>query len=585
MQILTRRSKLNTNYLTNALAAAFIAVGFSLSAIEPLPSYEVKIQVDCATPEAAKQAKLKFLPLPPGKNVAFSCRWDDNNPRHPRMKKLMVKHGYKGTFYLTAVNPKYKQVVLGELCKDGCTIGNHTVNHTYLPQLTPNGVHYEMLAARIQHETLSGQTENAVAFPFSCFQWRFYPDAPDIISSCLRRCGVLGGPDWAVTLLNRRPDNELFNHDGRMIRPGDRNTKPEIFDRQVKNFLPRKGKTVHLTLGIHVWHSDADFLKLEESLKKYAHRPDWWYCNENEFLAYSYMYRHTRITGKKTDGKKAVFSLALPCPEYLGSETPLWAECAGKTIEIRHTRKVPVTIGTADPKGKVAAFPGVRAEISFPAPNRIRFDAENTGAPLKDVRLVLRLPPDFTEETLYLHAGDIAGKYSKEWTVTPNPAGMSAGKQLTAFQADFTRDGVPGRIWVSRLQVIENTVPGIAQIRCSSREFSDEELKQLAAPETELDPAVFLPVQNRINYRGTMYHIPEKIRSKNSLTVLLDFPGGKKMTLKGDLSTVVYCNGKLLKTEKGILSFDAPSGKCRILLRYGKTKRDRLQLILTPAGQ
>ena len=50
MQILTRRSELNKNCLTNALAAAFIAVGFSLSAIEPLPSYEVKIQVDCATP-------------------------------------------------------------------------------------------------------------------------------------------------------------------------------------------------------------------------------------------------------------------------------------------------------------------------------------------------------------------------------------------------------------------------------------------------------------------------------------------------------------------------------------------------------
>ena len=74
-------------------------------------------------------------------------------------------------------------------------------------------------------------------------------------------------------------------------------------------------------------------------------------------------------------------------------------------------------------------------------------------------------------------------------------------------------------------------------------------------------------------------------RNKKSLTVLMDFPGGRKMTLKGDLPTAVYCNGKQLKTEKGILSFDAPSGKCRILLRYGKSKRDRLQLILTPAGR
>ena len=146
---------------------------------------------------------------------------------------------------------------------------------------------------------------------------------------------------------------------------------------------------------------------------------------------------------------------------------------------------------------------------------------------------------------------------------------------------------MPGRIWVSRLQVIKNTVPGIAQIRCSSREFSDEEITQLTAPETEPDPSVFLPVQNLVNYRGSMYHVPKKIRNKNSLTVLMDFSGGRKMTLKGNLPAAVYCNGKRLKKEKGILNFDAPSGKCRILLRYGKSKRilDRLQLILTPADR
>ena len=558
----------------------------NLSAAElpaPLPSYEVNVQIDCPTPEAARQAELKFLPLPPGKTVAFSCRWDDTNWRHPKMKRLMTRHGYKGTFYLTGVDQKYKQRVLGELCKDGCTIGNHTISHTYLPLLTPNGIHYEMLAARIQHESLTDQTETAFIFPFTCFGWRFYPDAPDIVSSCLRRTGILGGPDDCMSALNKRPDLEMFSTEGRDVRPGDKNTKPERFDLHVRKSLPKKGKTAHLTLGVHVWHSDADFLKLEESLIKYANRADWWYCNENEYLAYCYMQRHTRITGKKTEGKKVLFTLALPCPEYLGSETPLWGECAGKTVEIRHTRKAPVKIGSANSKGTVDKFPGVAAKISFPSPNRIRLEVDNSGSSLKDVRLVLRLPPDFTEETIYCYAGDIPGKYIKEWSVTRNSSGVSAGKQLTALQADFTRDGVPGRIWVTQLRINKSTVPPVAQICCSSHVFSDQELNRLSLPETEPDSAIFLPVQNKVNYRESIYHVPGKIRNKNSLTVLMDFPGGRKMTLKGNLSESLYCNGKKIQQKHGIVHFDAPAGKCRILLQYGKSKvPDHLQLILIP---
>ena len=572
-----------------ALLTAFFMTEVPLPAAEgkqpdSMPSYQREITVECGSPEIARKADLKFLPLPPGKRVSFSCRWDDSNPRHLRMKKLMVKYGYKGTFYLTWPNDKFRKEVLPELCRDGCTIGNHTVSHPYLPQLTPNGVHYEMLAARIQHETLSGQTESAFVFPFGSFQWRFYPDAPDIIGSCLRRAGILGGPDHAMHRLNQIPGNEFYSPEGKLILPGDRNTRTEKFDSDVNRHLPPPGRTAHLVLGIHVWHSDADFLKLEESLKKYAHRPDWWYCNENEFLAYTCMYRHSRITGKKTDGKKAVFSLALPCPEYLGSETPLWAECAGKTIEIRHTRKVPVTIGGADPKGKVAAFPGVSAAISFPALNRIRFDADNTGAPLKDVRLVLRLPPDFTEETLCFHAGDITGKYRKEWIVTPNPAGQSMGKKLTALQIDFTRGGKTGRIWVSHLEIRKPASPA-ARVTCSTRKFTDPELKQLASPETSQGSFGFVPAESRINFRETIFHIPRDLRKAKDLTVLMDFPGGKKMTLKGNLPKTVFLNGNVLKAEKGIIHFDAPEGPCRILLQYEKpaSLRGLLQLILTPA--
>ena len=591
-----RRPHAGRNYLPISvhrlgfvLLTAFFMTGIPLPASagkqpDSMPSYQTEITIECESPEIAGKADLKFLPLPPGKSVAFSCRWDDSNPRHLRMKKLMQKYGYKGTFYLTWPNDKFTKEILPELCRDGCTIGNHTWSHTYLPMMTPNGVHFEMLRARILHETLSGQTETAFIFPFGCWKWAFYPDAPEVISSCLRRSGMLGGPDAAATRLNQLPGNEFFNTEGRNIRPGDRNTRTDKFDADVRKSLPPPGKTAHLNLGVHVWHSDADFLELEKSLKKYAGRPDWWYCNENEFLAYSYMIRHTRITGRKQNGKKVTFTLDLPCPEYLGSTVPLWAECAGKTIEIRHTRKEPEMIGTATPDGSTPGFPGISTKLSFTAPNRIRFDAVNTGAPLEDVRLVLRLPPDFAEETVCCHAGGIAGKYTKEWTVIPNPERQSAGKRLTAVQIDFTRGGKTGRIWVSHLEIMKPAPPA-ARITCSARKLSDQELKQLASPETDLKSFGFVPAESRIDFRETIFHLPRNLRKPKDLTVLMDFPGGKKMTLKGNLPKTVFLNGNALKTEKGITHFDAPAGPCRILLQYEKpaSLRGLLQLILTPA--
>ena len=583
------RNILSVSWL-KLLSAVIVPLGLSAAErpVPPIPTYEVQLAVECASPEAAAKAELEFLPLPPGKSVAFSCRWDDSNPRHLKMKELMKKHGYKGTFYLTLLNRDFQRTVLPELCKDGFTIGNHTWSHTYLPLLTPNGVHYEMLAARILHESLSDQTETAFIFPFGRYQWKFYPDAPDVISSCLRRTGALGGPDGAMTKLNKRPDSEFFNTEGRDIRPGDRDTREEKFDAHVRRALPKEGETAHLTLGVHTWHSDADFLTLEKSLQKYANRPDWWYCNENEFLACSYLYRHTRIVGKKTEGSRAVFTLEMPCPEHLGSDTPLWAKCAGKTIEIRHTRKLPVRIRTAEATGVVPDFPDLEMKLAFPAPDRVRFDAVNRGAALKDVSLILRLPPDFVEETLTCHVDEIAGNFSKEWRVTPVAAGPSAGQQLTALQCDFTRDGAAERIWVTHLRKIKPAGKAAARIRCFAKPLEEEEATRLSCPAAEPKPGLFVPVEHRPEYRESIFHIPAKLRSKNGTTVLMDFSGGQAMILRGDdLPSVVYCNGEKLTSQKGELKFAAPAGNCRLLLVYGKSSRPRafLQLLLTPAGQ
>ena len=564
------------------IAAMFLGFVPAAASAGTMAEYEIEVAVECDS-AAAENAELKFLPLPPGKSVAFSCRWDDNNFANIRMKKLMQKYGYKGTFYLLRPNPEFRKKVMPELHKDGFTIGNHTLNHYSLSLLTPNGIFYEMIQARVLLETLSNQTLTAFIFPNGNYNDPFYANVPQIISSSLRRTGMLGGPDNATASLGKMPGNEFFSPEGKIVYPGDRNTSCERFDKHVARYMPPAGKTAHMTLGIHVWHSDEDFLKLEESMKKYSGRQDWWYCNENEFLAYSYMYRHAKVSAKKVNGKTAVFTVKMPCPEYLGSETPLWAECGGKNVKISHNRKMPVRIATANADGSVKGFPGLNVRISFVGSNRIRLEVKNSAEELKDVRMLLRLPPDFAEETLYTYVDCIAGNFVKEWTLTDNPAGKSSGMQMTALQMDFTRQNAPERLWVTHIKEVPSVKPAM-QVFGSAKDFSEDELARLSLIDTAIDPQIFLPTTKELNLRESMFKVNAKALNRASQTVLVEFNGGQKMLLKGSLPDTVYCNGQKLKAAKGTLHFDAPQGKCRIVFQHKNMRRPLrlVQLILTP---
>ena len=212
------------------LAVAAVIALLPLGAAEQVKNlYPVTVGVECSSAAEAQKAQLKFLPYPPGKKVAFSCRWDDSNVNNARMKKLMAKYGFKGTFYLINISSEYRKKVLPELLADGCSIGNHTLHHGYLPLMTPNGVNNEILGARILHESISDRPENAFVFPYGKISWPFLTDSEQIIASCMRRAGVLGGPDRGSFQLNKLPGYEFYSPEGKLVCPGDRDTKTEKF--------------------------------------------------------------------------------------------------------------------------------------------------------------------------------------------------------------------------------------------------------------------------------------------------------------------------------------------------------------------
>ena len=63
------------------------------------PGYTQILTAEFASEEEAAGAELSFLPLPAGKKVAFTCRWDDTNPNDLKMSNLLHRHGFKTMFF------------------------------------------------------------------------------------------------------------------------------------------------------------------------------------------------------------------------------------------------------------------------------------------------------------------------------------------------------------------------------------------------------------------------------------------------------------------------------------------------------
>ncbi|MBQ6599546.1 MAG: polysaccharide deacetylase family protein [Lentisphaeria bacterium] len=553
----------------------------------PLTTYPVELKVECPTPDAAKTAELKFLELPEGKKVAFSARWDDSSVRHLLMRELMKKHGYKGTFYLHDTGRKeFWEKVFPALVSDGFTVGNHTWGHRELPQLTPRGIHYEILGWKIRLEQRSDQPVTSFVLPYGKFNSRFFPGVPKLIGCSVHRSGLLGGPDFSPEMYRHYglKENEFFG--SLLVRPGDINTRPEKFDADVERHLKAAaGKPVHLTLGIHTRHSEEDFRKLALSLKKYGARPDWWYCNENEYLAYTYMFRNVRVTGKKVNGNTIVFTVELPCPELLGSDIPLWAECAGKKYPIRHTRKVPTVIGETSPAGKNAKFPGVTAKLTAPSPDKIRLDLTNTGDALKNVLLTLRPGPDFRTDCITEQIDEIGKDISREWSVEPDPERQGPGAQLIAVQMDFTRGGRSGRLWVTRIDQIKREEPD-RQVRCSLQAFSAEEQQRLSLTGTTPPAGTFHPAVFTNNQRPGVYNVklPRQQKPHEALTAIMDYESDSEMVLRGELPPTVWFAGARVNPGPQV---KLNAGKHRLQFVYppGKCPDRNLVLILEPAAR
>ncbi len=446
-----------------------VTTTFSLDA-NPLflPEYEREVKLTFPSEEAAEAAKLELLPLPEGKVFAFSTRWDDSNPKHVRMAELLAKHGFKATFFLCAANQKFYDDTLPQLIRRGHSIGNHTLNHPNLATLIPNEVARQILRNRVEYESRTDQTINSFVLPYCAYKNATDSLCPLRIGEALHRSGELGSPEYFQELEKEYGMPEGSWGTSRLFGIDDRHPSAEAFDRAIvertKNMKP--GEVRHATLGLHTWQDDAGFETLDKIFTKYANRPDWWYCNENEYNAYRYAQRHTRVE-KRVDGRNAVFKLTGPTPAALGSNTPLWAKVSPATADGRTMVKLPHTLPLPEKIDMIVSdgasvvpskeFPFLAASLVMNVEEDssiVLTLANRSKRPLTNVTVAFRLPLLFTGEErvprndLEMINPEVTRTVSHYFPEHRRTALYQCGPLFAAAEVNFEVDGRPQRLWV-----------------------------------------------------------------------------------------------------------------------------------------
>lgn len=566
-----------------------------------LPEYEREVKILFPDEAAAKAATLELLPLPEGKIFAFSTRWDDSNPKHARMAALLTKHGFKGTFFLNSAKSDFYQNTLPLLTKGGNSIGNHTLNHPDLSAVIPNEAARQILQNRAEFEARSNQPINSFVLPYCAYKNGSDKNCPLRIGDALLRAGELGSPEYSQSLEKEYGMPEGSWGNSQLFSIDDRNPSAERFDREIarRRDSMKPGEIRHATLGLHTWQDDKGFETLDGIFAKYANRPDWWYCNENEYNAYRYAALHTRIA-KRVEGKIAIFTLTGPTPAALGSNTPLWARvtpaAADKQtmVKLPQTRRMPGMIDlVVTPDGKLAAskkFPDLSAsmQMDFEAGKAVLTLANHGKQPLTDVSVSFRLPPVVLTDPLVPRRTIDLVAPGKTETVTVEFSGQQktalyqCGKWFAAAEIDFMSGDQPQRLWVGtagEFPEVAEAVPrdtAFALGPAAPGTLTPEILAAASNPDESLSG--WAPLETAKWYLPGIVVIPKK--ENQEIAAALTFEAEKpfdnwylhvgRRNLLG-----AYLNGKALDIKHLPGRISGPAGKNRLVMLYTTTGGSR----------
>ncbi len=485
----------------------------------PMQTYQQQLQITFRDPEAAKKARITVAPLYNGYTWSVSSRWDDNNAHNLDMRDVLNKHGHKGTFYLNEakttrpavfdqhnaswdfdfktdfyLDPDYdygrsRQAdtfdftsTARKLLEGGHSIGGHSLTHPRLAYLNRNRIFEEVAGIRTQWEAAADTLLNSYAFSYCNYRNEIESDNVHTdIDRALERAGFFH-------IANHRYDDPLqTDMILSPIMPSD-GANIDNFAQGALNDPAFTEAHPHLSYSMHVWYRTPEmWRRFEQQLDKYGHNPDWWYCNQNQYAAYRYQFRHATVTSH-TVGNKLTLTITRPellvlndptpltlCLEGISSNDVLDVTCPtadasisekdtdALLINLSHDRlkKLPDKIGLIEnpanrselsPKDRDPDFPGLKALLCHQE-DHLLLTVFTSSEPIENVTVTWRLPLAFAKGTVVETIGSVLAGTQTQRTLTLEPITedylYTAGIAYYLAQLDFQFQGRPARLYAT----------------------------------------------------------------------------------------------------------------------------------------
>ena len=425
-----------------------------------IPSVSQSLTATFATEREAKEAALKVLPLPNGKKVAFTTRWDDSAPGHLARAEMFARLGLRPTFFLNG-NKEFMQKDMRQIQKLGGRFGNHTTSHPFLMESSESIQFSEVMENRIFVECQTDEPVNSFVIPYN---WNspLDPKRAASLGRILLNTGHYVSSDWPKKEVDQPPFCWMPGH---TFGANDTNPDAELFAKNLGTALKDASNNPDwpkVTFGIHSWCKPDGLLRQEKCLKDVSGNPEWWYTDDRSYGAYRYEFYHS-IVRATVKGKDVVFSVERFDPALLGETPDLSIRFSSHPVRVVHDASSKEL--RPDDSG-CYTLPSPYVEK---LPKSIALCGED--AEKEQPGVLLSLIPDEANRSLSVKLSNQTGKPLEKAVLVVNPAPFWSNGRIVEKAADPI-DG--DRNWTLSLgQLRGKTLPaGEDRLYCAAIDYS-----------------------------------------------------------------------------------------------------------------
>ena len=412
---MTKKKNEHAGHFHTGLLVSSLSLALTAVAADPahsgdrlgFPSYEQRVTLTFASDEAARQATCRVAPLPDNARLSFGTRWDDTSSRHVPKAKMLNAARTKGTFYLVG-GCNGMEDLARTLCSLGHAVGNHTMTHPHVLQLTPNAFFRQILQTRIRIECAVDRTIKSYVAPFG-WQW----NTADVAQMPLY-AELLVDTGHYVTGDNPKDRFGIARdvwYPAHRFSADDRNPSAALFRANSAKMLEEAladPLSPRLTLGTHSTCSDAGNEIQRQEIVRLCQGRDWIHQSDWEFGAYRYEALNGKIEKTGVAGRTATFVVTRFAPSSLAADVPLSlivepAPVGGLEAGARGTWRLPhapgraivTAVDAAADDGASQKFQGLKLSVRVrPETNAGELVLVNGGRePLAAGMAVLYIPP------------------------------------------------------------------------------------------------------------------------------------------------------------------------------------------------